>query len=159
MSRDDDRPLPEPTHESKPYWDALSQGRLVLQQCAACGKVRHYPRPVCDDCYAMETTWLEATGRGRVYSFTVTHHPFHPGFKSEVPYILVTVELDEGVRMNAPLRATAPHAVQIGMPVRIVFERVRDDLTLPAFVSDPPPPFPTSDAQAGKVGGEREPLR
>jgi DUF35 OB-fold domain, acyl-CoA-associated len=57
----------------------------------------------------------------------------------------VTVELDEGVRMNAPLRATAPHAVRIGMPVRIVFERVRDDLTLPAFVSDPPRRSPQNE--------------
>ena len=135
MSAEPDlRPVPEATPESKPFWDALDQGRLVLQRCAACGKVRHYPRPVCDACYSMEATWIEATGRGKVYSFTVTHHAFDPGFKSEVPYILVTVELDEGVRMNAPLRGTEAHEIRIGMPVRIAFERVRDDLTLPAFV-------------------------
>jgi uncharacterized OB-fold protein len=65
------KPLPEPTRDSKPYWDGLKEGRLLLQQCAACRKIRHYPRPVCDTCYSMEVAWIEASGRGRVHSWTV----------------------------------------------------------------------------------------
>ena len=94
------KPLPEPTRDSKPYWDGLNEGRLLLQQCAACMKTRHYPRPVCDACYSMEVAWIEASGRGRVHSWTVAHHPFHPGFKAELPYIVAIVDLEEGVRMG-----------------------------------------------------------
>jgi uncharacterized OB-fold protein len=129
------KPLPEPTRDSRPYWDALREGRLMIQQCAACGKLRHYPRPVCDGCYSMETTWRQMSGRGTVHSWTVAHHPFHPGFKSELPYVLVTVDLDEGVRMLAQLRGVEPDALAVGLPVTMVAERVTDELTLPVFVS------------------------
>ena len=78
------KPLPEPTRDSKPYWDGLNEGRLLLQQCAACRRIRHYPRPVCDACYSMDVTWIEASGRGRVHSWTVAHHPFHPGVQGGV---------------------------------------------------------------------------
>ena len=76
----------------------------MLQSCGACGKVRHYPRPLCDACYSFDVRWIEAKGTGTVHSWTVTHHAFNPGFKAELPYVLVTVDLAEGVRMQAPLR-------------------------------------------------------
>jgi uncharacterized OB-fold protein len=128
------KPIPEPSRDSKPYWDALEQVRLVIQQCAACGKLRHYPRPVCDACYSMEVTWRQVSGRGLVHSFTVAHHPFHPGFKSELPYVLATVDLEEGVRMVAQLRGVALDDVAVGLPVEVAFERATEDLTLPYFI-------------------------
>ena len=130
------KPVPEPTPESKPYWDGLNAGRLLVQTCAGCGKVRHYPRPLCDACYSFEVRWIEATGRGTVHSWTVTHHAFNPGFKAELPYALVTVDLAEGVRVQAPLRGLEGKGIRIGMPVRVTFERVKEGLTLPAFVAD-----------------------
>lgn len=128
------KPVPAPTRDSKPYWDALNEGRLAIQRCAACGRLRHYPRPVCDACYSMEVAWSEVSGRGRVHSWTVTHHAFHPGFRGEVPYILATVDLDEGVRMIAQARGIDPAAMRVGLPVEVRFERVTDGLTLPVFV-------------------------
>ncbi len=128
------KPVPEPSRDSKPYWDGLKEGRLVIQQCAACGKLRHYPRPVCDACYSMEVAWHQASGRGRVHSWTVAHHPFHPGFKSELPYVLATVDLEEGVRMVAQLKGVAPDDVALDMPVEVAFERATEELTLPVFV-------------------------
>jgi len=127
------KPLPEPGRETTPYWDALRDGRLVIQRCAACGKLRHYPRPVCDACYSMEATWQEVSGRGRIHSWTVANHAFHPGFKAELPYVLATVDLDEGVRMIAQLRGVAAAAIRIGLPVEVAFERATDELTLPVF--------------------------
>jgi uncharacterized OB-fold protein len=131
------KPLPEPTRDSKPYWDGLNEGRLLLQQCAACMKTRHYPRPVCDACYSMEVAWSEASGRGQVHSWTVAHHPFHPGFKEELPYIVAIVDLEEGVRMNAQMRGVTPDEMRIGLPVQVIFERTKDGVTLPAFVRTP----------------------
>jgi len=131
------KPVPEPTRDSRPYWDALREGRLVVQQCAACGRLRHYPRPVCDACYSMDVTWRPLSGRGTVHSWTVAHHPFHPGFKSELPYVLVTVDLDEGVRMLAQLRGVESEALAVGLPVTMVADRVTDQVTLPVFVAAP----------------------
>ncbi len=127
------KPVPEPTQEFKPYWDALNEGRLVLQSCGSCGKVRHYPRPLCDACYSFDVRWIEAKGTGTVHSWTVTHHPFNPGFKAELPYVLVTVDLAEGVRMQAPLRNADASSLKPGLPVRLQIELARDGLALPAF--------------------------
>jgi uncharacterized protein len=128
------KPIPEPTPESKPYWDALNEGRLVLQSCGACGKVRHYPRPLCDACYSFDVRWIEAKGTGTIHSWTVAHHAFNPGFKGELPYTLVTADLPEGVRMQAPLRNADAGALKLGLPVRLSIELAREGLALPAFV-------------------------
>jgi uncharacterized OB-fold protein len=130
------KPVPEPSLDTAPYWKGLRDHRLMLQRCGSCRKVRHYPRPVCDECYSMEVDWVEASGRGRIHSWTVTHHPFNPGFIGELPITLVTVDLDEGVRMNAQLRGTPAESLAIGTPVRIGFEAAKENLTLPVFVVD-----------------------
>ncbi|MDP6708892.1 MAG: Zn-ribbon domain-containing OB-fold protein [Alphaproteobacteria bacterium] len=127
------KPLPEPTIESKPFWDGLKAHRLVLQKCAACGKLRHYPRPLCDACYSMEVDWVDASGRGTVYSWTETHHPFHAGFKGETPYILVTVDLEEGVRMQSRLVDASLEELCLGLPVEVVYVDATDEVTLPFF--------------------------
>lgn len=126
-----DKLVPAPTAESLPYWNGLREGRLRLQRCADCGKVRHYPRPVCDTCWSMNVDWVDASGNGTVHSWTVTHYAFHPGFKGDLPYVLLTVDLEEGVRLNAQARGIADP--RVGMPVRIAFEHATDELTLPVF--------------------------
>jgi len=125
------RPRPEPDALSSPYWDGLRAHKLMLQRCRACGRVRHYPRPLCDQCYAFEHDWIEARGAGRVHSWTVCHHAFHPAFKQELPYALVTVDLAEGVRLQAPLRGGDPTLLRPELPVLIDFEDVDEALTLP----------------------------
>lgn len=129
------KPLPEPTADTAPYWEGMKQGKLLLQCCSACGKVRHYPRPVCPSCYSMQHRWTEAKGTGTVHTWTISHHAFHPGFKAELPYILVTVDLAEGVRMQAQLRGTDVGKLKIGLPVKIAYEAATKDLVLPVFVA------------------------
>jgi uncharacterized protein len=129
-----ERPLPHPTRDSWPFWEAANDGRLTFQICAECRKVRHYPRPACDTCYSMRSGWVEASGRGRVHSWTVCHHAFLPAFKHATPYTLVTVDMLEGVRMNSVLRAAAGVVPKVGMPVDVAFERISDDFNLPVFV-------------------------
>jgi uncharacterized OB-fold protein len=85
----------------------------------------------------MASTWRQASGRGSVHSWTVAHHPFHPGFKSELPYVLATVDLEEGVRMIAQLRGVAVADVRVGLPVVLTAERATDEVTLPVFVRAP----------------------
>ena len=82
----------------------------------------------------MNVAWMDASGNGRVHSWTVTHHAFHPGFKADLPYTLVTVDLDEGVRMQAQLRRLDASELRIGLPVRVAFEPATEGLTLPVFV-------------------------
>ena len=128
-----DKLVPSPSRDTQPHWDGLNEHKYLLQKCSDCGKIRHYPRPVCDGCYSMNVEWVEASGRGTIYSWTITHHPFHPGWKGDLPYILVTAELDEEVRMNAQLRGADASALKIGAKVRIDYELAKDGLTLPVL--------------------------
>ena len=64
-----DKPMPPLNRDSKPYWDSLQEGSMRLQSCANCGKVRHYPRPVCDSCHSFEVEWVRASGKGKVHRF------------------------------------------------------------------------------------------
>lgn len=114
-------PLPTPTPDSLPYWEGLRAGRLVLQRCGACGVVRHYPRPVCASCFSMAVGWIEASGRGIVHSWTETHHAFLPSLAADLPYVLVTADLDEGVRLLARLRGSAD-GLHAGAAVQCGFE-------------------------------------
>ena len=125
------RPAPEPTIDSKPYWDGLKERRLLLQQCGNCGLVRHYPRPMCDACHSLQVQWIESSRRGRLYSWTEVHHPFVPGFREEIPYVMATVELAEGVRLQCQILNADPDALGLDLPVEIVFREVQDGLVLP----------------------------
>jgi uncharacterized OB-fold protein len=127
------KPLPEPTLDSQPYWDSLQDHKLKLQKCSDCGKIRHYPRPVCDACFSMKTDWVEASGKGKVFSWTISYHPFHVGFKEDIPYILVTVDLDEGVRLISQLKGGKAEEMKTGMPVEIFYDDVSEGITLPMF--------------------------
>ena len=114
------KPAQTPSALSGPYWEAAAQGRLVLQCCTACGKLRHYPRLICDHCYSDLVHWLGATGHGTLHSWTVSHHAYHASFAAEIPYTLVSVDLDEGVRALGRWRGDA--VLAIGLPVQGRFE-------------------------------------
>lgn len=133
MDKHASKPLPKTSPAGQPYWDGLKQGRLLIQQCAACRTLRHYPRPVCDACYSMEVAWLESRGAGKVHSWTVCHHAYHPGFAGDLSYTLLTVDLDEGVRALGRLRDGDPATVRIGLPVRVGYEAADDGFVLPVF--------------------------
>jgi uncharacterized OB-fold protein len=92
------RPAPPDNPLSRPYWEAARAGRFVVQQCTGCQRLRHYPRLVCSACFSTGVRWHEISGSGRIHSWTVTHHAFHPAFAADLPYALVTVDLEEGVR-------------------------------------------------------------
>ena len=125
------RPAPEPTIDSKPYWDGLKERRLLLQQCGNCGLVRHYPRPMCEACHSLEVRWIESSRQGRLYAWTEVHHPFVPGFRDEIPYVMATVELEEGVRLQCQMLDAEAGGLRLDLPVEIVFREVQDGLVLP----------------------------
>ena len=125
-------PLPQPTPESKPFFDALNERRLLIQRCEDCGHAYYYPRPFCPACLSGSVEWEQASGRGKLYSFVINQRAA-PGFVA--PYIIAVVELDEGPRMMTNLVDVEPdpELVRCEMPVEIVFDDVDDDFTLPRF--------------------------
>ncbi|MBX3023438.1 Zn-ribbon domain-containing OB-fold protein [bacterium] len=127
------KPLPRIDEESKGFWEACQRRELVIQRCAACGALRHYPRALCPTCLSDAVEWVRCSGRGTVYTFTVTHQNQAPGFRDALPYVLAYVELEEGVRLLANIVGCAPEAVRIGMAVQVAFEDATAAVTLPTF--------------------------
>lgn len=127
------KPLPRIDEESRGWWEALARHELHVQECGACGTRRLPPRAVCPRCLSSVVRWVRSTGRGTVYSFTVTHQNQAPGFREALPYVLAVVELAEGPRMMTNLVECAPDAVRIGMAVEVVFDDVTPEVTLPMF--------------------------
>lgn len=127
------RPLPTPNPFSKPFWEGTKRHELVLQKCQECGTFRYYPRPRCPECQSADAAWTPVSGRGAVYSFTVVHRPLARWFKDKVPLVCAVIELDEGVRMVSNVEPVDPAQVVVGMPVRVIFDDVNDEITLPKF--------------------------
>lgn len=127
------KPLPEITPEMAPFWEAARRHQLVVQRCASCGAYRFPARDLCSRCLSREATWVPVSGRGTVFSFTVMHQAVHPGFAAEVPYAVVSVELEEGARLLSNVVGCPASALQVGMPVEVVFEELTPEVTLPKF--------------------------
>jgi uncharacterized OB-fold protein len=84
------------TSVSRPYWDALSEGRLVLQHCTGCGRYQHFPRYFCRWCGSVDLDWLPATGGGEIVALTTVHRTSRPSLSDRMPYDLAVVRTDEG---------------------------------------------------------------
>ena len=130
-----DKPRPRPIEPTKPFWDGLTEERIVIPRCDRCGTWVWYPRPRCQACLSDELTWTSVDGAGTVHTYTVTRQPIHPAFADETPQIQAIVELDAevGVRMTTTLVDVDPEAVEVGMAVEPVFDRGADGITLLRF--------------------------
>ena len=134
MAKELENPRPIADWETKGYWEGAGRHELVLQRCKACGTVQHRPRALCVSCLRDEIEHFVASGRGTVYTFTVTEQNQVPPFRDAVPYVLAYVELEEGPRLLTNVVGCAPDQVRIGMPVRAEFKTSpQDDLGVPVF--------------------------
>ncbi len=126
--------LPVPDTWSTPFWQAARRGELVLQRCTSCGDWQHPPLPVCSACNGREFGYEPVSGRGSVYTFTVTHRPLVPG-APDVPYAVVVAELDEqvGLRLVANLVGSPVDQLCDGDRVAVAFEDAGQDGALPQF--------------------------
>ena len=127
------KPLPEPTEVSRPFWDAAREHRLVIQRSTKTGQHVFYPRAVSPFGPDDELEWVEASGRGTVYSYTVARRPTGPQWAADVPYVIAIVELEEGVHLTANIVDCDPDSVRVGLPVEVTFHDVTPEVTLPQF--------------------------
>lgn len=127
------KPLPEPSPVTRPFWDGLRAREVRLQRCRECGRFVFYPRALCPYCLSDDLEWVRASGRGRVYSYTVVRRAMHPAFQAEVPYVFAIVELEEGVRLVTNVVNCRPEEVRVDMAVKAVYDDVTSEITLLKF--------------------------
>jgi uncharacterized OB-fold protein len=127
------KPLPNVSPETKPFWDACKDGRLIIQRCNDCGKFQTYYRAFCCHCWSSTMTDVTANGTGTIWGTTVTYRNSTPAWAESVPYVMAIVELAEGPKVVTNVINCDPEAVEVGMPVKVTFVAVTEDITLPYF--------------------------
>jgi uncharacterized OB-fold protein len=121
-------PFPEPpvSPENEAFWAGTAECRLLIRRCTACGETHHYPRAHCPHCHRTEFEWLEASGTGTIYAFSVM-------LKAKEPYVLAYVSLPEGVTIMTNIVDCDFAALAIDQPVRVVFRQSAGGLAVPFF--------------------------
>ncbi len=125
------RPAPTIGPDTEFFWNGLREHKLLIQRCNGCGALRHPPRPMCPKCQSLDWDTIEASGRGTVYSYVMPHEPRFPFL--DYPYIVVLVELAEGIRVVSNLCDIDPADVTVGMDVEVFYQAFDDDLVLHQF--------------------------
>ena len=127
------QPLPIPDEDSTPYWEGCRKSRLMLQRCGTCGTVRFPPQHLCPSCWSENADWVQASGRGEVYTFGVVRRALRPDWRERVPYVVALVCLEEGPKLFTNIVDCRPEEVAIGMPVVVIFDQVSEEIVLPKF--------------------------
>ena len=130
------KPLPNLDHDIKPFWDAIHQHEFKLFRCKTCG-AWYWPVACCrnhdNEPFYGNMEWTKASGKGKVYAFNIHHVAFDPAFQDDIPYVYALIELDEGPIIGSNVIGCDVSAVQIGMPVEVLYEDITEEYTLPKF--------------------------
>lgn len=127
-------PLPTPTPDSKPFWEAAKRHELRIQRCVDCKEAFFYPRNTCPGCLSGRVEWFNASGRGKLHTFSIVYRGLrYPPL--EPPYVLAMVELDEGPRLMTNLVGIEPDPARIRCDMAVVVDwaDVTPEVTLPRF--------------------------
>ncbi|MEV7890813.1 thiolase C-terminal domain-containing protein [Streptomyces sp. NPDC002817] len=132
-----ERPLPQPTLASAEFWSSGADGVLRISHCADCGRYFHPPLPVCPSCRGRSVALAPVSGRAVVVGFSVNHQAWLPKFPP--PYVVAVVALaeDDRARLTTNIVGCEPDEVRVGMPVRVRFERLEEDIHIPLFEPGP----------------------
>lgn len=149
------KPLPVATETSQPFWDALRDHQVSIQQCDDCQTWVFYPRQHCTHCLSDKLTWKPVSGNGTLYSYTLARVPTDPAFADEKPQKMAVVQLDEGPRINSTLVYLEEDEIKVGMRLKAVFDdNEKEGITLLRFTGEhceAPAPEPQVEAEAEPV--------
>lgn len=136
--------LPWIDEDSEPFWAGARNGELRMQQCSETGRLIFPPRPMSPWAPHAKPGWTTVSGRGTVWSVVIPHPPLLPQFAKLAPYNVILVALDEdpAVRLvgnlldheGGAINEVDPRTIEIGTPVRVVFERLSEAISLPRWV-------------------------
>ncbi|HUU40325.1 MAG TPA: OB-fold domain-containing protein [Desulfatiglandales bacterium] len=130
---ENDRPIPEPNSDTKPFWDGCKKHQLLLQRCSNC---RHFRWPasfICPKCHSFDSEWIVSRGKGKIYSFAIYHVAFDQAVKHDIPYVTAIVELVEGPKILTNIVECGSSDVRCDMSVEVVWDDIADNFALPRF--------------------------
>jgi hypothetical protein len=128
------RPLPDVTEDdTRGFWTATRERRFVYLQCRRCSTVVFYPRQHCTGCTGGVLEEKTSAGFGTIYTYSVVRQSYHPFFRTQVPYVVAWIDLDEGPRFLSNVTGVGePDLSLIGRRVTIEWEP-HDEVSIPLF--------------------------
>jgi hypothetical protein len=127
------KPLPEFRPETKPFWDACKNHELILPKSKETNEFFFYPRALSPGDDMAEVEWGKASGKAKVWTYSIHHMGPTKAYKGDGPYVVALVETEEGVKMMTNIVDCDPNDVHVGMDVEVVFDDVTEEVTLPKF--------------------------
>ena len=127
------KPLPMPNPVTEGFWKAAKRHELSIQRCMSCNDYIFPPREICPRCMSLNLEWIRASGKGKIFSYTVVRVSPHPSFSTDIPYIVAIIELDEGPHLMSNLINCKIEDVKLNMPVTAVFDDVTSEVSLVKF--------------------------
>ena len=127
------KPLPKPTKWSAKFWDGTKRHKLLIQKCRKCNKYIFYPKIYCTYCFSEDLEWVQSSGKGIIYSYTVVMNNPVSSFMDDIPFVIAIVELNERVRMLSHIVGYDDMEIKCDMEVEVIFEELNDQFTIPKF--------------------------
>jgi uncharacterized OB-fold protein len=124
-------PLPDVAGAAAPFWQALRRREVRVQRCGNCGAHRFPATRYCPRCRSEESDWQAVAPTGTVETWCVFHRAYFAGLP--VPYTVIQVRLDCGVRLFSNPVEIESGALRIGMAVEAAFEDIAPEVTLLKF--------------------------
>ncbi|MDC0033242.1 OB-fold domain-containing protein [Alphaproteobacteria bacterium] len=125
--------LPIPSPETETFWAGAKEHKLKIQKCHDCAGTWFPPATLCAHCGSHNHDWIDASGLGKIHSFVTYHRIYHKGWEGELPYVVAIIELAEGARLAGNIIGTPVEEIVCDMEVKVMFDDVTDDVTIPKF--------------------------
>jgi Predicted nucleic-acid-binding protein containing a Zn-ribbon len=117
--------------EAKEFYEAAEKSELLIQKCEDCGEYVFFPRKYCPKDMG-KLTFVKASGKGRILTYSIVVNDGQPFFKDLVPYVAAIVELEEGPTMYTRVVVDDPKEVTFGQKVEVVFQE-QEGKNIPLF--------------------------
>lgn len=118
--------------DSQAWWSALQDHSLMVNACRSCGHVSLYVRPFCPQCWSEDVELIPASGRARLYTWSVIHQNAAP-FHTRTPYVLAMVDLEEGPRLMTVVENCRAEDLYADLELVLAFRHDEDGFVVPLF--------------------------
>lgn len=126
MSKERIFPAPPVNVEYEEFWSKANNGKLLLPRCMDTNQFFWYPRKISPFTLSANVEWVEAAGRGVIYTFSVMR-------RADPQYVIAYVRLVEGITMMTNIVECDPDSLEVGQPVELLMQESENGQKIPVF--------------------------
>ncbi len=126
MSKERIFPAPPVNVEYEEFWSKANDGKLLLPRCMDTNQFFWYPRKISPFTLSANVEWVEAAGKGVIYTFSVMR-------RADPQYVIAYVRLVEGITMMTNIVECDPDSLEVGQPVELLMQEAENGQKIPVF--------------------------